>query len=104
MWGQSAVFATQPRRFGRCLRPFRPYLLARPEGRCEQRPKCGRLLPPRLEVAHFPAAEAVATGLALHPGFGFFAHITGEEVAALDAIIPVGSGDRRDRAVGAGER
>src|ERR1700691_5337246 len=62
------------------------------------------LTPPRLDVAHFPAAEPVAAGFALHPGFRRVVQIAGEEIAAFDAAVPVGGGERRDGAAGAGQR
>src|SRR5579859_4962097 len=62
------------------------------------------LPPPRLDVAHHPMAEAVAAGFALHPGLALVAHPARQEITALDAVVAIGRGERRDGAVGAGER
>src|SRR5262249_16913934 len=63
-----------------------------------------QLPPPRLEAAHFPATDIVAASLSLHPCFRPFVDVAGEEVTALNAVVPVDRRKRRDSAAGSGER
>src|SRR6185503_4639061 len=54
-----------------------------------------RLLP-WPHVADFPPALVDAAALALQPGLRARAHIARQEVAAHEAVLRVGRGDRRD--------
>src|SRR5262245_16189088 len=47
---------------------------------------------------YFPFTTLRAAGLALQPGLGAVAHVAGQEVAAHDAVLRIGGGDRRDGA------
>src|SRR4051812_38106487 len=57
---------------------------------------------PRPHGADFPPPLVDAASLALQPGFGALAHIAGEKIAAHEAVLGVGGGDRRDGSAGAG--
>src|SRR6185312_13272055 len=59
---------------------------------------------PRAQIAHLPLAALGAAGLALQPRLAAVLDVAGEKIAAGDAVLLVGRGERRDRATGAGLR
>ena len=57
----------------------------------------------RAELADGPLALMDAAGIALQPGFRPVADVARKEVAALEPVLRIGVGDRRDRSARAGE-
>src|ERR1700730_17584888 len=56
----------------------------------------------RPQAAHGPFALMDAASIALQPRLRAVTHIARQEIAAGEAVLAVGTGDRRDRAARAG--
>src|SRR5215470_3779855 len=59
---------------------------------------------PRPQSTDLPLALVDAAALALQPGFGALAHVAREEIAAQDAVLRIGAGERRNGPARAGAR